>query len=114
MLGEIYSWEDFLEADKLDLESLPRKMLKSGAKDVKQNVLKNVKLFCAKNFENMTEAKLDLLYEEIKATRGIEFPLKVFEHRYSKIHKRVLKNAPPHVLLSFLFGDCSSNSLKII
>jgi hypothetical protein len=97
MLGEIYnSWEDFLEADKLDLESLPRRMLKSGAKDVKQNVLKNVKLFCAKNFENMTEAKLDLLYEEIKATRGIEFPLKVFEHRYSKIHKRVLKNAPPH------------------
>ncbi|MCB2186822.1 MAG: hypothetical protein KQJ78_10420 [Deltaproteobacteria bacterium] len=90
------SWHEFFEADTLDLGSLPRRILKSGAKDVKQNVSKNVKFFCDKNFESMTEAKLDLLYEEIKSFRGIEIPLAEFETKYSKIHKSVLKSAPPH------------------
>lgn len=96
MLGDISSWVDFLEADTLDLESMPRRMLKSGAKDVKRKVSKEVRHFCDRNFENMTEAKLDSLYEEIKASRGIEIPLNEFEQKFSKIHKRVLKAAPPH------------------
>ena len=96
MLGEMANWVEFLQADTIDLESLPRRMLKSGARDVKRKVSKEVKRFCDRNFENMTEVKLDLLYEKIEKLRGIEIPLKEFEQKYSKIRKDVLKGAPPH------------------
>jgi hypothetical protein len=99
MLGEIENWEEFLKADTEELEILPRRVLKHAAADVKKIVSKEVKKFCNKNFENMTEEKLEALYENIKAFRGFELPLKEFEQQYAKVLKRVLKSAPSHATI---------------
>jgi len=87
MLGETRSWEEFLKADTEDLESIPRRILRSGVHDVKKNVLKQIKRFCSKNFEGLSEQKLNLLYEEIKAKRGLEIPLNDFEVKYRQAIK---------------------------
>lgn len=96
MLGEMSNWVDFLKADTIDLDALPRRFLKSGALDIKRNLSKEIKQFCQKNFDNMTEAKLESLYNDIKALRGIEIPLKAFEEKYAKFRKKVLKEVPRH------------------
>lgn len=96
MLGQTHDWEEFLEPDVSDLESLPRRKLKTGITDVKKNVSQEIKRFCGRNFENMTEAKLDKLYERIKQFRGLEIPLAEFESTYSKVNRKVLRSAPPH------------------
>lgn len=48
MLGEFNSWQEFLEADVLDLENLPRRQLKSGKTDVKRRLYSEIKSFCSK------------------------------------------------------------------
>ncbi|UCE07446.1 MAG: hypothetical protein JSW07_05275 [bacterium] len=96
MLGEIRNWEEFLKADTEKLDTLPRRVLKHAAGDVKRSVGKEVKKFCNQNFESMTEAKLESLYEEVKTFRGLELPLKEFEQRFAKVRKKVLKSAPSH------------------
>jgi hypothetical protein len=96
MLGEFSDWIEFLEADTMDLQQLPRRQLKSGAADVKKKISKEIKRFCSRNFETMTEAKLSLLYEAVKAHRGIEIALKDFEQTYTKIKPSVLKGYPSH------------------
>jgi hypothetical protein len=101
MLGQMSGWHEFLDADSLDLASLPRRQLKSGAADAKKRMSPEIKRFCSINFENMTEAKLSQLYEEIKAHRGIEFPLKEFEQEYSKVLPRVITGFPPHCTVVF-------------
>jgi len=101
MLGQLSGWQEFIDADTLDLESLPRRQLKSGAADAKKRMSPEIKRFCAINFENLTEAKLSQLYEVIKANRGIEFPLKEFEREYSKILPRVIAGFPPHCTVVF-------------
>ena len=101
MLGEIKSWEEFLRADTAELESIPRRILKSGVYDVKKNVSKEIKKFCSRNFEGLTEQKLNLLYEEIKAKRGLEIPLIDFEREYALPKKDILKDAPPHCTVVF-------------
>ena len=69
------TWQEFLEADVLDLESLPRRQLKSGKIDVSNRLSPEISRFCSKNFRGMTESKLSTLYEDIKAFRGLEIPL---------------------------------------
>lgn len=101
MLRQLSSWHEFLEVDTLDFESLPRRQLKSGAADVKKRVGKEIKRFCSTNFENMTEPKLSQLYEELKAHRGFEMPLKEFEAKYSKVQPKVIEGFPPHCTVSF-------------
>jgi hypothetical protein len=101
MLGEMSGWDEFLDADSLDLASLPRRQLKSGAADAKKRMSPEIRRFCSINFENMTEAKLSKLYEVIKAHRGIEFPLKEFEQEYSKVLPRVIAGFPPHCTIVF-------------
>lgn len=101
MLGELSDWNEFLAADSLDIESLPRRQLKSGAADAKKRMSPEIKRFCRINFENLNEAKLSQLYEVIKANRGIEFPLKDFEQEYSKILPRVIAGFPPHCTVVF-------------
>jgi hypothetical protein len=59
-------------------------------------VSKEVKTFCDKNFEEMTEARLVALYDAVKAYRGLEMPLNEFEACYGKIREKVLMDAPPH------------------
>ncbi|MBT3322260.1 MAG: hypothetical protein HN392_08235 [Anaerolineae bacterium] len=46
MLGEFYSWNQFLEADSVDLVSLPRRMLKSGLRDIKARLSQEIGAFC--------------------------------------------------------------------
>ena len=101
MLGAMSGWQEFLDSDSVDLESLPRRQLKSGAADAKKRMSREIKRFCSINFENMTEAKLSQLYEMIKAHRGIEFPLKQFEQEYSKVLPRVITGFPPHCTVVF-------------
>lgn len=101
MLRQMSSWHEFLEVDAIDLESIPRRQLKSGAADAKKRITKEIKRFCSINFENMTKAKLSQLYDEIKAHRGFEMPLKEFEAKYSKVIPRVIADCPPHCTVVF-------------
>ena len=36
LLGELRDWSEFLEADVADLQSLPRRQLRSGKADIKR------------------------------------------------------------------------------
>lgn len=100
MLGEFNSWQEFLEAETVDLRSLPRKKLKSAASDVKNRLRTEIKKFSAKNFENINEKKLSKLYEKIKDDRGFEMPLVEFEKQFSKIKKSAYKGCPSHLTIS--------------
>lgn len=94
--GKLSNWREFLEADNVDYENLPRQQLKAGLADVKTRVSKECKNFCSRNFKNLDEEKLNDLYEEIKAHRGIEIPLNRFEKEYSEILPKALNNCPLH------------------
>lgn len=96
MLGELQTWQQFLEADRVDLVSLPRRNLKAGRGDVKRRVSPEIKKFCSANFQNMDERKLSLLYEAIKAYRGLEMPLSEFEGKFSAVRRAVLRGSPTH------------------
>jgi hypothetical protein len=97
LLGETKNWHEFLEADIVDLENLPRKRLKAGVADIKSRLSVEIKRFCSRNFREMDESKLSLLYEEIKAHRGFEIPLQEFEQKYAQIKREVLKGNPAHL-----------------
>ena len=51
LLGEIATWEEFLEPETVDYSSLPRKQLKSGKLDVQKNLKKIIDGFCKGNLE---------------------------------------------------------------
>ncbi len=99
MLGEFDNWHDFLHADILDLENLPRRNLKSGSADVKNRLSAEIKKFCAQNFRGMDGNKLSELYEEIKAYRGMELPLSEFEKRFAPLQPKVLAGRPKHLTI---------------
>jgi len=96
MLGELESWDQFLEPDTIDLVSLPRRNLKSGLADVRTRLSQEINNFCSSNFVDMDEKKLSMLYEEIKAYRGLELPLSDFEERFSQVQRNVLIGSPSH------------------
>ena len=96
MLGEFSDWQEFLAADVIDLQVLPRKSLKSGKRDVQKRLSGEIQSFCKYNFTNMTVNKLEDLYNEVKKDRGLEIPLPDFEIKYSKFNKSVLKDIPPY------------------
>jgi len=96
MLGELRTWHQFLEADTVDLVSLPRRNLKAAVTDIRRRLSLEIKDFCSKNFQEMDERKLSLLYEEIKAFRGLELPLSEFEEKFSGVRLKVLKGNPAH------------------
>jgi len=96
MLGELHTWHQFLEADTVDLVSLPRRNLKAALADVRRRLSLEIKNFCSKNFQDMDERMLSLLYEEIKAYRGLELPLSEFEKKFSAVRREVLKGSPAH------------------
>jgi len=112
MLKEISSWEEFLEPSTIDYYDLPRRQLKSGKYDIKTRLSQEIKSFCNKNFQGITESKLSKLYEDIKAYRGLELPLKEFESKYGKVNPAVIKGNPSHLTvhislwgLQFLFPE---------
>lgn len=96
MLGDLQTWQQFLEADTIDLENLPRRNIQAAAGDVKNRLSNEIRKFCSKNFREMNIAKLSLLYEDIKAYRGLELPLSEFETRYASVRKEVLIGCPAH------------------
>jgi hypothetical protein len=97
MLGEFNDWHEFLEAETIDLDSLPRRNLKAGSKDVRRRLSREIEGFCSRNFQNMDERKLSQLYEDIKAFRGFELPLNEFESKFSPLLPKVLKGMPKHL-----------------
>lgn len=80
----------------MDLVSLPRRNLKAALEDIRNRLSHEIKDFCSKNFLNMDEKKLSMLYEEIKANRGLELPLSEFEEKFSAVRRDVLKGNPAH------------------
>lgn len=100
MLGELTSWHSFLEADVIDLEAMPRRRLKAGKADVKTRLSPEIANFCSGNFQGMSEKKLSLLYEEIKAFRGLEMPLLKFEKQFASVKREVLKGQPKHLTVT--------------
>ena len=100
MLGQFNDWHTFLQADIIDLEKLPRRQLKAGKTDVKARLSPEIKKFCSRNFQGMSEKKLSLLYEDIKAFRGLEIPLAEFEQRFAPVKRDVLKGQPKHLTVT--------------
>lgn len=100
MLGELSSWHEFLMADIIDLNDLPRRKLKSGSADVKSRLNAEITNFCTNNFQNMNMEKLSHLYEKIKALRGLEMPLLQFEAEFSAINPKVLHGCPRHLTIA--------------
>ncbi len=100
LLGEVGDWNEFLQADTVDLEKLPRRQLKSGRSDVKDRLSREIRQFCSKNFKGMDMQKLSLLYEDIKAYRGLELPLGEFEEKYAPVRHEVLGGNPTHLTIS--------------
>jgi hypothetical protein len=96
LLGEIRSWQEFLEAETLDLASLPRRNLKAGSQHVSQFLAGEIARFCRQNFAGMTEAKLAELFEAVKASRGIELPLEEFEARFGRLSPERGRGVPRH------------------
>ncbi len=99
MLKDLSSWEEFLEPSTTDYSSFPRKQLKFGKQDVQNRLNKEIKSFCRKNFQGVTERKLAKLYDAIKAYRGLEIPLKEFEIQYGKVNPSVIKGNPAHLTI---------------
>lgn len=97
LLGQCNNWHDFLTADIIDLKNLPRRNLRSSVVDVKSRLNAEIKKFCINNFLSMDERKLSLLYERIKAFRGVELPLSEFEREFSPINPSILKGCPRHL-----------------
>jgi hypothetical protein len=100
MLGEMRSWAEFLEADRIDLTALPRRQLKSEKADVKRRLSTELERFCEKNFTGMTQKRLSDMYEDIKAFRGMEMPLTEFERRFAPAREEVLRGNPAHLTVS--------------
>lgn len=96
MLGDMNTWEEFLFAEAQIHSSLTRRQWRSGAKDVKRRLSKEVQKFCNENFKDMSSSGLSVLYEEIKAQRHLEMPVQEFELKYAKVNPKVLSGNPAH------------------
>lgn len=96
MLGEISSWQEFLEPDMVDYVQLPRKKLKSGKYDIQTNLKQRIDSFCKSNFPEMTQSKLVSLYNELKAHRNLEIPYLEFCKKYSTINRFYEKGYPDY------------------
>lgn len=112
MLGELHTWDQFHVADIVDLISLPRRNLKAARVDCKKRLSPEIEDFCSKNFHEMDERKLSLLYEEIKAYQGLELPLSEFEKSFRLSAVKFSKAILPIQRFLFLCGDYSLSFLK--
>lgn len=100
MLGDFFDWHDFLTADSIDLQTLPRRNRKAAKSDVNKRLSKEIKRFCSNNFIGMNEDKLAELYDMIRDHRGLEIPLNDFATQYAEIKSEVLKGIPQHCTVS--------------
>jgi len=100
MLGEFSNLDQFFQVAERDYEKLPRRALKAGVRDVRDRLTSEITSFCKENFEGMTEAGLARLYDEIAPSlRQFQVgavPLHLFEERYARVRRQVLRGAPVH------------------
>ncbi len=96
LLGEISTWQEFLEPGTIAYSSLPRRQLKSGKFDVQKNLKDRIDGFCQSNFSSMTQTKLLSLYEVLKTHRSLEIPYTEFRDKYSPIKGFYEKGYPEH------------------
>jgi hypothetical protein len=96
MLGELRTWEEFLQPEIDDLAALPRRVLRSRREELKKRLQGEIAKFCRRNFADMNESKLSQLYREIKASRGLVMPLDTFEQKFSPILPDARAGAPAH------------------
>ena len=96
LLGKID--REFFEVAERNYETLPRRCLKSGKRDVRENVSREIKSFYRKNFEGMSESKLadlyDITVDLVKRGEALALPLPEFEQRFFRIRREVLRHAP--------------------
>lgn len=96
LLGEMASWQEFLDPDLIDYTRLPRKQLKSGKYDIQTNLQRRIDGFCKSNFPEMNRIKLVKLYEKLKAYRRLEIPYLNFIEKYSTINNFHERGYPVH------------------
>lgn len=96
LLGELKSWQDFLQPEMTEYNSFGRRDLKASKSRFRTGVSKEIQKFCRENFEGMTEAKLEKLYLRIKERLGLEMPLGEFEREFSPLKEKTLAGAPRH------------------
>ena len=75
LLGEFKNWQEFLEPETDDYDIFSRRDLKANISRFRTGISKEIQKFCRKNFEAMTEQKLEMLYLKIKERLGLEMPL---------------------------------------
>ena len=96
LVGEMSSWQEFLEPDLVDYSELPRRQLKSGKLDIQKSLQGRIDGFCKSNFKKMTRDKLVRLYHELKAHRRLEIPYLEFCKTYSPINNFQKSGYPEH------------------
>lgn len=96
LLGEISSWQEFLEPDSIDYAELPRRQLKSGKLDIQRSLQGRIDGFCKSNFKSMTRDKLVKLYGVLKAHGRLEIPYLEFCRTYSPINNFQKSGYPEH------------------
>src|SRR5262249_22283940 len=72
MMGELTSWQDFLEPDRTDWSTLPRRELNARRAHVRSSLMPEIEKFCQRNFVGMTSNVLRQLYQDVRAERGLE------------------------------------------
>lgn len=96
MLGELRDWTEFLEPDTHDFVAMHRRQLKALDKDARRRLTREVQRFCDDNFDGMTHATLDRLFDAIKAHRGLTMPRPAFEAEFAPLRDEVVRGSPRH------------------
>ncbi len=116
MLGQISDLEDYFGVARLDYSSLPRRMRRSGARDVRGRMEAELGKFCRNNFEGMTVAALAKLYDasvpHLKTSGVFALGLQQFVANYAGVKDKTLGDAPQYATvvmsvrgLEFLFPE---------
>lgn len=96
MLGELSDWADYVSVVAEDLDSLPRRNLKSGKRDVRTRMSSEIEKFCRQNFVRCDERVLERLYDDVLDTLGLEMPLVEFQNNFARFRPEVLRGHPLH------------------
>lgn len=96
LLGELKTWEEFLQPERTEFQTFARRDLKASKARFRSGIAKEIEKFCRKNFQGMTEAKLEKLYQAVKTRRGLEMPLLDFEETFAALTEVSRSGAPRH------------------
>lgn len=96
MMGELGSWQEFMEPDTTDWSALPRRELRARRTHVRTSLLPEIEKFCRKNFSGMTPDVLRRLFLDVRARRGFECPRQQFETKYARLSPDAAAGSPPY------------------